>query len=167
MVRILPRKIWSRWWEVYRYPGIISWKTPAGGGTTDYAVEIFYKAVEDGKYTSFISENSALPMLYIEDAINATIQLMDAPKEQITVRSSYNLGGLSFTPKQLSDEIKRLSLFWNNLRAWFSTSYCRLLACIYWWFYRQKRLGSNLWIRYRGNVWGYDKKSPNKISKIV
>ena len=109
----------ERWCEYYhekygvdvrsiRYPGIISWKTPAGGGTTDYAVEIFYKAVEDGKYTSFISENSALPMLYIEDAINATIQLMDAPKEQITVRSSYNLGGLSFTPKQLSDEIKKI-----------------------------------------------------------
>ena len=109
----------ERWCEYYhekygvdvrsiRYPGIISWKTPAGGGTTDYAVEIFYKAVEDGKYTSFISENSALPMLYIEDAINATIQLMDAPKEQITIRSSYNLGGLSFTPKQLSDEIKKI-----------------------------------------------------------
>lgn len=109
----------ERWCEYYhekygvdvrsiRYPGIISWKTPAGGGTTDYAVEIFYKAVEDGKYTSFISENSALPMLYIEDTINATIQLMDAPKEQITIRSSYNLGGLSFTPKQLSDEIKKI-----------------------------------------------------------
>ena len=109
----------ERWCEYYhekygvdvrsiRYSGIISWKTPAGGGTTDYAVEIFYKAVEDGKYTSFISENSALPMLYIEDAINATIQLMDAPKEQITIRSSYNLGGLSFTPKQLSDEIKKI-----------------------------------------------------------
>lgn len=90
-----------------RYPGLISWKTPAGGGTTDYAVEIFYKAVEEGRYTSFISENTVMPMLYMEDAINATLKLMDAPKENLTVRSSYNLGGLSFTPKQLSEEIKK------------------------------------------------------------
>lgn len=90
-----------------RYPGLISWKTPAGGGTTDYAVEIFYQAIQDGRYTSFISEDTAMPMLYMEDAINATLRLMAAPKEQITVRSSYNLGGLSFTPKQLSEEIKK------------------------------------------------------------
>ncbi len=90
-----------------RYPGLISWKTPAGGGTTDYAVEIFYKAVEEGKYTSFISENTAMPMLYMDDAINATLKLMDAPKENLTVRSSYNLGGMSFTPKELAEEIKK------------------------------------------------------------
>lgn len=90
-----------------RYPGLISWKTPAGGGTTDYAVEIFYKAVEEGRYTSFISENTGMPMLYMEDAINATIKLMEAPKESLTVRSSYNLGGLSFTPKELAEEIKK------------------------------------------------------------
>lgn len=90
-----------------RYPGLISWKTPAGGGTTDYAVEIFYKAVEEGRYTSFISEDTAMPMLYMEDAINATLKLMEAPKENLTVRSSYNLGGLSFTPKKLSEEIKK------------------------------------------------------------
>lgn len=90
-----------------RYPGLISWKTPAGGGTTDYAVEIFYEAIEKGKYTSFISENTAMPMLYMDDAINATIKLMQAPKDQISVRTSYNLGGLSFTPKELSNEIKK------------------------------------------------------------
>ncbi|WP_297983256.1 NAD-dependent epimerase/dehydratase family protein [uncultured Chryseobacterium sp.] len=90
-----------------RYPGLISWKTPAGGGTTDYAVEIFYEAVENGKYTSFISENTAMPMLYMDDAINATLQLMAAPKESLTVRSSYNLGGLSFTPAELTAEIKK------------------------------------------------------------
>lgn len=90
-----------------RYPGLISWKTPAGGGTTDYAVEIFYEAIEEGKYTSFISENTAMPMLYMDDAINATLQLMHAKSEDLTVRSSYNLGGMSFTPKELAEEIKK------------------------------------------------------------
>lgn len=91
-----------------RYPGLISWKTPAGGGTTDYAVEIYYKAVEEGKYTSFISENTGMPMLYMDDAIKATLQLMDAPKENLTVRTSYNLGGMSFTPAELAEEIKAI-----------------------------------------------------------
>lgn len=90
-----------------RYPGLISWKTPAGGGTTDYAVEIFYEAIEEGKYKSFISENTAMPMLYMDDAINATLKLMEAPSENLTVRSSYNLGGMSFTPKELAEEIKK------------------------------------------------------------
>jgi nucleoside-diphosphate-sugar epimerase len=90
-----------------RYPGLISWKTPAGGGTTDYAVEIFYKAVTEGKYTSFISENTAMPMLYMEDAIDATLKLMEAPQEKLTIHTSYNLGGLSFTPKELAAEIQK------------------------------------------------------------
>ncbi len=90
-----------------RYPGLISWKTPAGGGTTDYAVEIFYEAVEEGKYTSFISENTGMPMLYMNDAIKATLQLMAAPKEDLTVHTAYNLGGMSFTPKELAAEIKK------------------------------------------------------------
>lgn len=90
-----------------RYPGLISWKTPAGGGTTDYAVEIYYEAIEEGKYTSFISENTGMPMLYMDDAINATLKLMEAPKDNITVRSSYNLGGMSFTPAELAAEIKK------------------------------------------------------------
>lgn len=90
-----------------RYPGLISWKTPAGGGTTDYAVEIFYEAVEQAKYTSFIKEDTTMPMLYMDDAISATLKLMEAPKENLTVRSSYNLGGMSFTPKELSEAIKK------------------------------------------------------------
>lgn len=90
-----------------RYPGLISWKTPAGGGTTDYAVEIYYEAIENKKYTSFISENTGMPMLYMDDAINATLKLMQAPKENLTVRSSYNLGGMSFTPAELAAEIKK------------------------------------------------------------
>lgn len=90
-----------------RYPGLISWKTPAGGGTTDYAVEIYYEALEEGKYKSFIAEDTAMPMLYMDDAINATLKLMEAPKENISVRTSYNLGGMSFTPKELAEEIKK------------------------------------------------------------
>ncbi len=90
-----------------RYPGLISWKTPAGGGTTDYAVEIFYEAVENAKYTSFIKEDTAMPMLYMDDAINATLQLMQAEKESLTVRTSYNLGGMSFTPAELAEVIKK------------------------------------------------------------
>lgn len=90
-----------------RYPGLISWKTPAGGGTTDYAVEIFYEAVEEGKYTSFISENTGMPMLYMSDAIKATLDLMAAPKESLTVHTAYNLGGMSFTPKELAEEITK------------------------------------------------------------
>lgn len=90
-----------------RYPGLISWKAPAGGGTTDYAVEIFYEAVENEKYKSFISENTAMPMLYMDDAISATLKLMSVPKESLTIRSSYNLGGMSFTPAELATEIKK------------------------------------------------------------
>lgn len=90
-----------------RYPGLISWKAPAGGGTTDYAVEIYYKAIEDGKYTSFISENTAMPMMYMDDAIDATLQLMHAPEESLSVHSSYNLGGMSFTPKELAASIQK------------------------------------------------------------
>ncbi len=90
-----------------RYPGLISWKAPAGGGTTDYAVEIFHKAIEEKKYTSFIAEQTAMPMLYMDDAIEATLKLMEAPTESITVRTSYNLGGMSFTPKELAETIKK------------------------------------------------------------
>lgn len=90
-----------------RYPGLISWKTPAGGGTTDYAVEIFYEALEEKKYKSYITENTAMPMLYMDDAIDATLKLMAAPKEKLSIHTSYNLGGMSFTPKQLAAEIKK------------------------------------------------------------
>lgn len=88
-----------------RYPGLISWKAPAGGGTTDYAVEIYHKAIEEGKYTSFIAADTAMPMLYMDDAIAATLKLMQAPAEDLTVRTSYNLGGMSFTPSTLAEAI--------------------------------------------------------------
>ena len=90
-----------------RYPGIISWKANPGGGTTDYAIDIFHKALQEGKYTSFLSENTELPMMYMPDALDATINLMEAPVEQIGIRSSYNVAGVSFTPKQLAAEIKK------------------------------------------------------------
>lgn len=108
----------ERWCEYYhiqygvdvrsiRYPGLISWSTPPGGGTTDYAVDIYHKAITEGKFTSFLSENSALPMMYMDDAIKATIGIMQAPSEQIKIRSSYNLSGMSFTPKEIAAEIKK------------------------------------------------------------
>lgn len=91
-----------------RYPGIISWKTAPGGGTTDYAVHIFFEALAKGKYQSFLSADTALPMMYMDDAVRATIQLMDAPAENLRIRSSYNLGGISFTPAEIADEIKKI-----------------------------------------------------------
>ncbi|MDT8309722.1 MAG: NAD-dependent epimerase/dehydratase family protein, partial [Bacteroidales bacterium] len=108
----------ERWMEYYfykfgidgrsiRYPGLISYKTEAGGGTTDYAVEIFYDAIKQGRYECFLKEDTALPMQFMPDAIKATIDLMEADASRIKVRSSYNVGGLSFDPKMLSDEIKR------------------------------------------------------------
>jgi nucleoside-diphosphate-sugar epimerase len=90
-----------------RYPGLISYKTPPGGGTTDYAIEIFHKALKNSKYTSFLSKDTALPMMYMDDAIQATISIMDAPDQDIKVRSSYNLSGVSFTPDDLSKLVKQ------------------------------------------------------------
>ena len=108
----------ERWCEYYnkqygvdvrsiRYPGLISWSTEAGGGTTDYAVDIYHKAITEGKLTSFLSENTELPMMYMDDAIKATIQIMQTPVEQIKIRSSYNLAAMSFTPKQIGEEIQK------------------------------------------------------------
>jgi nucleoside-diphosphate-sugar epimerase len=108
----------ERWLEYYfrkygvdtrslRYPGLISHKTEAGGGTTDYAVEIFYDAIKDKKYDCFLKEDTYLPMQFMDDAIKATIGLMEAPAEQIKVRSSYNVAGISFSPKELTAEIKK------------------------------------------------------------
>ena len=90
-----------------RYPGLISWKSEPGGGTTDYAVEIFYEAIKNGRYVSFLSENTYLPMMYMDDAIRATIEIMAAPAEEIRTRMAYNLAGLSFSPKKLAEEIKK------------------------------------------------------------
>jgi nucleoside-diphosphate-sugar epimerase len=109
----------ERWCEYYynkhgvdvrsiRYPGLISWKSQPGGGTTDYAVEIYYKALEQGKYTSFLSEHRALPMMYMEDAIRATIELTEAPADKVKVRSSYNLAGISFDPATIGASIQKV-----------------------------------------------------------
>jgi nucleoside-diphosphate-sugar epimerase len=108
----------ERWNEYYfnkfgvdvrsiRYPGLIGWKAAPGGGTTDYAVDIFHQAIQHEKYESFLSENTELPMMYMPDAIRATIELMEAPAEQVKIRSSYNLAGVSFTPKQIAEEVKK------------------------------------------------------------
>ncbi len=90
-----------------RYPGLISWKAAPGGGTTDYAIHIYHEAIRHGSYNCFLSADTALPMLYMEDAIRGTLQLMDAPAEQIKVRSSYNLTGISFTPAELAEAIRK------------------------------------------------------------
>ncbi len=108
----------ERWCEWYfkkfgvdvrsiRYPGLIGWKSAPGGGTTDYAVHIFHEALKKKQYTCFLSENTALPMMHMEDAIRATIELMHAPNEKIKIRGSYNLSGLSFTPAEIANEIKK------------------------------------------------------------
>ncbi len=90
-----------------RYPGLISYATEAGGGTTDYAVEIFYKAIQDKKYECFLSEKTALPMMFMEDAINATIDLMEADKDKVNHSFSYNIAGISFAPETIAEEIKK------------------------------------------------------------
>jgi nucleoside-diphosphate-sugar epimerase len=90
-----------------RYPGLISYKSAPGGGTTDYAVEIFHEALEAKKYICFLQEDTYLPMMYMPDAIKATIQLMEAPAQQIKVRTSYNVSAVSFSPKEISAAIEK------------------------------------------------------------
>ena len=108
----------ERWCEYYaskynvdvrsiRYPGLIGYKSLPGGGTTDYAVDIYHKALEEGKYECFLQEDAYLPMMYMEDAIRATVELMEAPVEKIKIRSGYNLGGISFSPKEIAEAIKK------------------------------------------------------------
>ncbi|MCL6274551.1 NAD-dependent epimerase/dehydratase family protein [Muricauda sp. 2012CJ35-5] len=107
----------ERWCEYYfkkfdvdvrsvRYPGLISWKTMPGGGTTDYAVEIYHKALENQSYKCFLGPETKLPMMYMDDAIRATLNLMEADAKNLSVRSSYNLGSMSFTPEDIADSIK-------------------------------------------------------------
>jgi nucleoside-diphosphate-sugar epimerase len=108
----------ERWCEWYfrkhnvdvrslRYPGLIGWKSAPGGGTTDYAVHIFHEAIKNKSYECFLSANTALPMMHMEDAIRATIEIMHSPAENIKIRGSYNLAGISFTPDQIASEIRK------------------------------------------------------------
>jgi nucleoside-diphosphate-sugar epimerase len=108
----------ERWCEYYhhiygvdvrsiRYPGLISWSSPPGGGTTDYAVDIYHKALSQGKYECFLSSETKMPMMYMDDAIQATIDIMKAEAEEIKIRSSYNLAAISFTPTEIAAEIKK------------------------------------------------------------
>jgi nucleoside-diphosphate-sugar epimerase len=91
-----------------RYPGLTGYKAPPGDGTTEYSVHIFYGALNEGRYSIFLKEDARLPMMYIDDAIDGTIGLMEAPVEKITIRTSYNFGAISFTPKELAEELKKL-----------------------------------------------------------
>jgi len=90
-----------------RYPGLISYKTEPGGGTTDYAVEIFYHAIKHGRYECFLDKNATLPMLYMSDAIEATVKLMESDASSLSIQSAYNIGGLSFSPEELAAEIQK------------------------------------------------------------
>ncbi len=108
----------ERWCEWYyqkkgvdvrslRYPGLIGYKTKPGGGTTDYAVDIFIKALTDKKFECFLSENTYLPMMYMDDAVKATLDLMEAPAEKVKVRSSYNISAMSFSPAEIARAIQK------------------------------------------------------------
>ncbi|MFL2957887.1 MAG: NAD-dependent epimerase/dehydratase family protein [Candidatus Thalassarchaeaceae archaeon] len=111
--KVIGENLANEYWEKngvdtrgLRYPGLISWKSPAGGGTTDYAVEIFHAALEKGHYDCFVSPETRLPMMYIDDAIRATLELMNTPVDNIgESRAGYNISGLSFTAQQLADTI--------------------------------------------------------------
>ncbi|OIQ23614.1 NAD-dependent epimerase/dehydratase family protein [Lacinutrix sp. MedPE-SW] len=114
----ITKQVGERWCEYYnekydvdvrsiRYPGIISWKTLPGGGTTDYAVEIYHEALKNKEYDCFLSKDTALPMLYMDDAIKATVDIMSADADAVKIRSSYNLAGISFTPEEIAASIKK------------------------------------------------------------
>lgn len=132
----ITKQVGERWCEYYynnynvdirslRYPGIISWKTIPGGGTTDYAVEIYHKAITEGYYNCFLSDDTELPMMFMEDAINATLMLMEANREQVTLRSSYNISAISFTPNQIVKSIKKVL---PNFKVSYTTDYRQSIA---------------------------------------
>lgn len=108
-------EIWSKYYfdkygldiRSVRFPGVIGWESMPGGGTTDYAVEIFHEAIKHNYYECFLEPNEALPMIYMDDTIRSIIELMEAPKDQITVRTSYNLQGISFSPKEMAEVIQK------------------------------------------------------------
>ncbi|QRM88889.1 NAD-dependent epimerase/dehydratase family protein [Lacinutrix sp. WUR7] len=113
----ITKQVGERWCEYYhekygvdvrsiRYPGIISWKTLPGGGTTDYAVEIYHEALKNKAYECFLSEDTELPMMFMDDAIKATVDIMQADADTIKIRSSYNLAAISFTPKEIANSIQ-------------------------------------------------------------
>ncbi len=108
----------ERWCEYYnkkfnvdvrsiRYPGLIGWKAAPGGGTTDYAVHIYHEALKHGKYESFLGPETTLPMMYMPDAIRATVDLMETASENVKIRSSYNVAGFSFNPEDIAAEVKK------------------------------------------------------------
>ena len=112
----ITKQVGERWCEYYhknygvdvrsiRFPGVISWKTPPGGGTTDYAVEIYHKAINKKHYDCFLSKNTKLPMMFMDDAIKATVDIMRADADAVKIRSSYNLGAISFTPNEIAESI--------------------------------------------------------------
>ncbi|UKM66032.1 NAD-dependent epimerase/dehydratase family protein [Flavobacteriaceae bacterium GSB9] len=114
----ITKQVGERWCEYYhnkynvdvrsiRYPGIISWKTQPGGGTTDYAVEIYHKALQLGHYECFLKEDAELPMMFMDDAIKATIDIMSAKSNEVKIRSSYNVAAISFTPNGIAESIKK------------------------------------------------------------
>ncbi len=114
----ITKQVGERWCEYYhdkynvdvrsiRYPGIISWKTPPGGGTTDYAIEIYHEAVKTKSYECFLKEDTELPMMFMDDAIKATVDIMTAKTKKVKIRSSYNLAAISFTPKEMAASIKK------------------------------------------------------------
>lgn len=106
---------WCKWYfdkfgldvRSLRYPGLVGYKSKPGGGTTDYAVDIFFKALLEKKYTCFLKPDAYLPMMYMGDAVKATLDLMDAPAKNITIRSSYNVAGMTFCPSEIADEIRK------------------------------------------------------------
>jgi threonine 3-dehydrogenase len=109
-------ELWSQYYHLkydldirsLRYPGVIGWQSDPGGGTTDYAVEIYHYAIKGEGYNCFLSENTVLPMIYMDDAIRATLELMEAPSDEIKVRTSYNLAGMSFSPAEIASSIQAL-----------------------------------------------------------